>query len=191
MPRSRSRTRSDASAAEALVPVTPKQVAKQVQQLVKVLSELESSYKSSPTVARQAVDAARPSEQSLLMQQLLTMMEKQIEVANAPGLLKYMWTKFLNFLGLGMQVNTAQLMAISHSDNEIVSALLAELQHLQGNATPEGVGARREIMTHLIEVQNRRTKAIGQATWLPMILSLLLCGFGSAHLGASHGVPWK
>lgn len=69
--------------------------------------------------------------------------------------------------------------------------MLEELQELKGDATPQAVAARSEIMTHLIAVQNRRTKGIGQATWLPMILTLLLCGFVFAHIGASHGVPWK
>lgn len=45
-------------------------------------------------------------------------------------------------------------------------------------------------MKHLNEVQKRRNDAIGNATWLPMILVLAL-GLAAGYLGASYGVLWK
>lgn len=170
--------------------VTSHEVSAQLQQLTDILSTLEKSFQSSPTVARAAASARPNDAQTILIQNLLTMMERQIAAVNAPGFWKLMFTRALNFFGLGLKVNTAQMVAISNADDQIVGALVAQLTNLPGDCKPETVASRGEIMKHLNEVQKRRNDAIGSATWLPMILVLAL-GLAAGYLGASYGVLWK
>lgn len=94
----------------------------------------------------------------------------------------------LEFLGLGMKVNTAQLMAISNMDDQIVRQHLCELEQLAGTYTAESNEARKLLLERIDKIQARRHRGIGAATWWPICLAFA-SGLAASWLGAYYGFP--
>jgi hypothetical protein len=178
------RRRDSGSSQEQLVPHSPGQL-----QAVSLLRSLGTVTEQLKLLHGNAPDDVSFAASTLPHQALSSLLKSNEQVI---GLLKAsnvgVLERTYDFLGLGMKVNAAQVVAISNTDDEIIRHLMETLQDLQGNVGKDALAARTNILEHVATIQQRRHDAIGKATWLPMILAFLLCVTTWA-IGARYGVP--